>query len=340
MRKVGIKDVAHAAGVSPTTVSHALSGSGKVSPGTRKKVHETARALGYTPNRLAAGLRSRRTNVIGLVSDEIATTPFATNVLLGVQHAAEKAGVIVMTVNSERNAETEKRQITALHQHQVDGIIYARMYNQRVELPELLDSTPTVVLDGKPTNRAVPFVIPNEEQLAYDAVSHLIEHGHTKITFVQNADKIPASRGRLMGFERALQEHGIARSDNDLILASSSAEAGRTAVRPLLEREDRPTALFCFNDRIAMGAYQAAHLAGLAIPEDLSVISVDNFEVIADSLYPALTSMELPHFQMGVWAVERLLALIENSEEDKEEPCEYLIGCPMVVRDSVAPLVK
>jgi LacI family transcriptional regulator len=89
-----------------------------------------------------------------------------------------------------------------------------------------------------------------------------------------------------------------------------------------------------------MGAYQAAHLAGLAIPEDLSVISVDNFEIIADSLYPALTSMELPHFQMGVWAVERLLALIENSEEDKEEPCEYLIGCPMVVRDSVAPLVK
>lgn len=340
MRKVGIKDVAHAAGVSPTTVSHALSGSGKVSPDTRRKVRETALELGYSPNKLAAGLRSRRTNVIGLVSDEIATTPFATNVLLGVQHAAEKAGVIVMTVNSERNPEIEKRQITALHQHQVDGIIYARMYNQHVELPDLLDSTPTVVLDGKPTNRDVPFVIPNEEQLAYDAVSHLIEQGHTKIAFVQNADRIPASAGRLAGFERALQEHGISRSPNDLVIASSSAESGRNAVRPLLARKDRPTALFCFNDRIAMGAYQAAYLEGLTIPNDLSVISVDNFEVIAGSLYPALTSMELPHFHMGVWAVERLLALIENDTEKHNESWEYLIECPMIVRDSVAPLIK
>lgn len=338
MRKVGIKDVAAAAGVSPTTVSHALSGEGKVSPATRDRVLQAAKQLGYRPNRLAAGLRSRQSKVFGLVSDEIATTPFAGNVLRGVQTAADRAGFVVMTVNSERNSAVEQRQIRALLQHQVDGIIYARMYNQKVDVPTELLQLPTVVLDAQPQSGNYPYVIPDEVQVARTAVRCLIEAGHTNIGFVQNTDDIPASHGRFEGYRKELEAHGLAFQPDNVVMASSNAESARSAATDLLSRADSPTAIFCFNDRMAMGVYQAAQLLGLSIPQELSVASVDNFEVVAESLLPSLTTVALPHFEMGEWAVEKLLQLLGDDHDNTgQRPQEYAMQCPLIIRNSVAP---
>ncbi len=341
MRKVGIKDVALAAGVSPTTVSHALSGEGKVSKATRKKVKETAAELGYRPNRLAAGLRSRQSMIFGLVSDEIATTPFAGDVLRGVQNAADKAGFVVMTVNSERSAEVEQRQIRALLQHQVDGIVYARMYNQIVAVPDVLSQVPIVVLNAQPSQGGYPFVVPGEVQVGRTAVSHLFDHGHTEIGFVQNVDDIPASHGRLAGFLEEHQARGIEPRPGRIAYASSFAESGRKAAMELLSSDNPPTAIFCFNDRIAMGVYQAASALGFNIPQDLSIVSVDNFELVAESLMPSLTTVQLPHYEMGEWGVEKLLELIgqKNSPAPAELPTPqgFLMSCPLIERNSVAP---
>ncbi|CAQ01048.1 MAG: substrate-binding domain-containing protein [Clavibacter sp.] len=337
-RRVGIRDVAEAAGVSLTTVSHSLSGAGQVSEATRERVKAVAARLNYAPNRQASGLRSRRSQIIGFVSDEITTTPYAGRVLLGAQEAAARQGWVLMIVNTSADADAEARSIEALLQHNVDGIVYARMYHQRVVVPEALAAVPTVLLDATTGNDHVSSVVPDEQGAAASAVAHLIAAGHRRIGYLSNVEDIPATRGRIRGYRQALHEHGIAVDESLLVPSGSTTGPGREAAGRLLDRPDRPTALFCFNDRIAMGAYQAAQARGLRIPEDLSVVSIDNFEVIAAALDPGLTTIALPHHEMGRWAIERLALELESARDDEPlEPEQVRMRCPLIERQSVGP---
>ncbi|WP_104164329.1 LacI family DNA-binding transcriptional regulator [Cryobacterium sp. N22] len=334
-KRVGIREVAAAAGVSVTTVSHSLSGGGQLSDATRERVKSVAEGLNYTPNRLASGLRSKRSQIIGFVSDEISTTPYAGRVLLGAQEAAAANDQVLMIVNTNSNDRLENRGIDALLQHSVDGIIYARMYHQAVQLPEALAGVPTVLLDAYTDRLDLSSVVPDEEGAARTAMAHLLAAGHRRIGYLGNIDDIPATHGRLAGYRAALAEHGIAFDESLVTVSESMTAPGRAAASRMLAQPDRPTALFCFNDRIAMGAYQAAQLAGLAIPNDLSIVSIDNFEVLADALLPGLTSIALPHYEMGRWAVERLAA--ELAGEADAAPQQIQMPCPLVLRQSVGP---
>ena len=156
-KRIGISDVARLAGVSATTVSHALSGQGKVSPQTRLRVEEVASQLGYAPNRIASALRRQRSGIIGFVGDEVATTPFAGQLVLGAQDAAAEAGFLLMMVNSNRDAEVELGQIRALLAHQVDGIVYAKMYHREVEVPAVLGQLPVVIADAYDISERLSF---------------------------------------------------------------------------------------------------------------------------------------------------------------------------------------
>jgi LacI family transcriptional regulator len=334
-KRVGIREVAAAAGVSVTTVSHSLSGGGQISDATRERVRSVAEGLNYAPNRLASGLRSKRSQIIGFVSDEISTTPYAGNVLLGAQEAAAANDQVLMVVNSNRNSRIEDRGIDALLQHSVDGIIYARMYHQAVELPAALSGVPTVLLDASSDRTDLSSVVPDEEGAALTAMEHLLAAGHRRIGYLGNIDEIPATRGRLAGYRAALAAHGIPFDESLVTVGESMTAPGRDAASRVLALADRPTALFCFNDRMAMGAYQAAHLAGLEIPRDLSIVSIDNFEVLADALLPGLTSIALPHYEMGRWAIERLAA--ELAGEADSAPQQIRMPCPLVLRQSVGP---
>ncbi|MET3767433.1 LacI family transcriptional regulator [Marisediminicola sp. UYEF4] len=333
--RVGIRDVAAAAGVSVTTVSHALSGGGALSEGTRQRVRAIARDLRYAPNRLASGLRSSRSQTIGFVSDEIATTPFAGRVVLGAQEAAAEFDWVLMVVNSNLDPDLESREIRALLQHQVDGIVYARMYHQKVVLPDTLASVPTVLLDAESDAVAISSVVPDEWGAARIAIEHLIAAGHRRIGYLANEDDIPATHSRLAGYRDTLNANGIAFDESLVATSGSTAQGGRAAASALLSRRERPTALFCFNDQMAMGAYQAASLAGLSIPHDLSLVGVDNFELIAGALFPGLTTVALPHFEMGQWAIRRLRA--ELDADDTLQPEHARLVCPLVQRESVAP---
>lgn len=334
--KVNIRDVAKAAGVSVTTVSHALSEahSSRVNARTVEHIKAVAGDLGYAPNRLASGLRNQRSQILGLVSDEITTTPFAGAMIQGAQDAASEHGHLLMVVNSGLDNELERQEIRALQQHQVDGIIYARMFNQVVSVPDELQGMPTIVLDATTDNPALSSVVPDEFGAGESAAGLLAEAGHRKIAMINNEDDIPAAHGRLAGFRAGLQRHGLALGTDQLVAAHPSTAGGRDAALRLLSGAERPTALFCFNDQMAMGAYQAAGHLGLKIPADLSVVGVDNLELIADGLWPGLSTLALPHYEMGRWAVLQLLAELENPETPRAH--EY-ISCPPVVRGSVAP---
>ena len=177
-----IRAVAALAGVSPTTVSHALSGTRAVRAETRERVIRAAADLGYTPNRLASGLRLQRTGVIGLVSDRIATTPFAGRIVQGAQDAARERGAVLMVVDSEGDAELEAQQLRALVDHRVDGILLARMSTRRCAAADARRDP-----DGRSSTRCRPKagacrpIAPDEQRIAATAVEHLLAAGHRRI---------------------------------------------------------------------------------------------------------------------------------------------------------------
>jgi LacI family transcriptional regulator len=196
---------------------------------------------------------------------------------------------------------------------------------------------PLVLIDATDPAGTVPAVVPDEVGGAVAVVTHLVEAGHTRIGFLNNDDDVPATHERLLGFRRVLAEHGIPVDESLILQAPSETLPGHALARQVLDRPDRPTALFCYNDRMAMGAYRAASELGLEIPRDLSIVGFDNQELIAANLFPGLTTVALPHYEMGAWAVETLVRLLADDAEHAlpaERPTR--LDCPLVVRGSVA----
>ncbi len=340
VRGVGIKDVAERAGVSVTTVSHVLNDNphARVAPETRARVRDAAAELGYGPNRMAQALRTNRSGLIGLLSEEIATTPHAGRIILGAQEAARAHDLTLVIINAERGPDdlAHAADVQVLIERQVDAVLYATMYHRQVHAPPNLDHVPAVLIDATDRAGRLPAVVPDERGGAVAAVTHLVEAGHTRIGFINNDDDVPATHERLAGFRETLARHGIAVDDDLVLQAPSEVHTGYELARTLLSRPDRPTALFCYNDRMAMGAYRAANELGLEVPRDLSVVGFDNQELIAANLHPGLTTVALPHYEMGAWAVETVVRLLEDGDGTDHRHDPVLLDCPLIVRGSVA----
>ena len=339
-KSIGIKDVAVAAGVSVTTVSHVLNdvAYARISLETREKVKATAERLGYGPNRLAQALRTQRTGMLGLVSEDIATTPHAGRIILGADEAARARGYNLMIINTSGAASDQSRQadVEALLERRVDGILYATMYHREVTLPENLSSIPAVLVDAESLAGSVASVVPDEEGGSRVAVQSLLDAGHRRIGFLNNTDDVPATRDRLRGFRNALNEAGLDGGAAPVESEPSEVLGGYLAALRMLKREDRPTGLFCYNDRMAMGAYRAAAELGISIPNELSVVGFDDQELIAANLYPGLTTVALPHYEMGAWATERLIDAIEGKADLAVLAAKpTILECPLVTRESI-----
>jgi LacI family transcriptional regulator len=334
MRRARIADVAEAAGVSTATVSLVLNGrSVRVSDETRERVHQAAAHLGYTPNTVARGLRTQLTRTIGLISDEIATTPFAGRMFAGAQDAARENSHLLIMVNTDNDPAVEADAIAALSAQQVDAVIYAAMWHRVVEVPAGLPAN-SVLLDCRSESGSHPSIVPDEYAGAVLAVQALVDAGHQRIAYVDAAgDDLPAAWLRREAWRDVLLSSGL-RIDETLHIADEISSAGgrrATATLLALEPQRRPTAVFCFNDRMALGAYIAARHAGLSIPRDLSVVGFDDQPFVAAELDPPLTTVALPHYEMGRWSVEVALGL-RTPESDV-----HLMACRLVTRDSVAP---
>ncbi|MFW0771870.1 LacI family DNA-binding transcriptional regulator [Paenarthrobacter nitroguajacolicus] len=340
-RSVGIKDVAAAAGVSVTTVSHVLNevAYARVGTETRERVHEAAQRLGYGPNRLAQALRTQRSGMIGFISEEIATTPHAGRIILGAEETARARGYNIMIINSTSTGSQDSREsdVADLLDRQVDGILYATMYHRKLSVPRNLAGVPAVLVDSEDINHSVSSVIPDEAGGARLAVQTLIDAGHTRIGMINNTDDVPATHSRLKAFKDTLADAGL-RFHEELVHSElSEVPGGYQAALRVLESPDPPTALFCYNDRMAMGAYRAAGKLGLRIPEDLSIVGFDNQQLIAENLFPSLTTVALPHYEMGAWATQNLIDAIEGKTDLQLFTAHpTVLPCPLVLRDSVA----
>jgi LacI family transcriptional regulator len=335
--RVKIKDVAREAGVSTATVSLVLNDrtSGRVSAATSQRVRDVAATLGYSPNMVARNLRSQTSQTIGFLSDTIATTPFAVSMIEAAQEAAWARGHLLFLLNTGGDREIERLAIDSVLRHQVVGVVYACMFHQIVQVPLGLPKD-TVFVDCRPAGGGYRSVVPDDRAGALAAVHELLDQGHRRVAFIDNVSAPEASRLRSTGYRKALAERAIGYVSALHIRVESEAD-GSTATDLLLDRSpaERPTAVFCFNDRMAVGAYRAARRRGLSIPQDLSVVGFDDQQYVAADLDPPLTTVALPHAAMGRWAVETLLDQGARTEDDANEV--VLMPCPLVRRESVGP---
>jgi LacI family transcriptional regulator len=331
-----MQDVADLAGLSRTTVSFVINNveSANIPQETRDRVWEAVGQLGYRPNAIAQGLRSARTHTIGFISDEVATTPYAGEIIRGAQDRAWEEEKLLLLVNTGHDQAMKRAAVETLLQRQVEGIIYATMYHREVHPPDSVRQVPTVLLDCFVADASLPSIVPDEVNGGRKATEALLERGHRRIGFINDQNPVPAASGRLAGYKQALAACGAPFDESLVVTGESIPRGGYDSVMALMQRPNRPTALFCFNDRMAMGAYDALRKLGLAIPQDVAVIGFDNQEIIAAHLYPALTTMELPHYRMGQWAVEELLRLMAQ-EGPAAASVQRKIDCPLILRDSI-----
>ncbi len=334
-RRPSMYDVARVAGVSQTTVSFVVNDvpDANIPQETRDRIHAAIKELEWRPNALARGLTLQRSHTIGFISDEIATTPHAGKTIQGAQDAAWATNRLLLVVNTDRNPAIERDAIETLLERQVDAIIYATMYHQPVTLPPSILQVPVVLLDCFVDDHSLPAVVPDEVQGGRDGVEQLLAKGHRRIGFINNVDPIPATFGRLDGYRQALAAHGIPFDAHLVCAYVSSAAGGYEGAMELMQLADPPTALFCFSDTVAMGAYDALRKLGRAIPGDVAVLGFDNLELIAAQLHPPLSTMELPHYQMGQWAVRRLLD--HAAESGPLAPVQEKLPCPFIPRASI-----
>lgn len=338
-----LKDVAQRAGVSVTTVSVVLNGQRagvRVPEPTRERVRKAADALGYRPNQMARGLRRRTSQAIGFISDEVTTTPFAVSMLAAAQEEAARNDHLLFIVNVGKPARPDvmQRAMDSLVEHQVSALIVARMYHQEVE-PVASMPESTVFLNARATSGSYRSIVPAERAAARAAVRELLEQGHRRIAFLDDDTNTIASGLRHQGYLDALAEYDIP-ADPRLHVRMPSGVSGGVRGGELIDLPagQRPTAIFCFNDRMAMGLYRGVRHRGLKIPDDLSVVGFDDQEFIASELDPPLTTMRLPHREMGRLAVESVLGLDTTYAGWVEEGGGEisLLECPIVRRDSVA----
>lgn len=326
-------DVANLAGVSRTVISLVISDNPHIPDETKARVLAAMSELGYSPNPAAKRIRTQRSGNFGFVSDEIITTPYAVKIFEGAQDAAWKLGKVLLLANTKNDPTLQAAAFDMMIDRQVDGIIYATMYHRPVTPPDLLWEIPSVLLDCFVADRSLPSVVPDEVRAAYKATDVLLEKGHKRVGFLNNQDPIPATAARLQGYLAALTARGIAFDPGLMVSDSSDPDGGQRAAQTIMQQPNPPTALFCFNDRMAMGAYYALRKLNLAIPDDVAVIGFDNQEIIAAHLNPALSTMELPHYAMGVWAINYLLQHLDR--EDEAPPVQHMIECPYIQRSSV-----
>lgn len=327
---VTMRDVARAAGVSVATVSHVVNDKpgARIGEDARRRVQEAIKELGYRPNALAKTLSQGGSRFIGLVSDAIATTPFAGQIIHGAQDEAWKHGYVLLVADTDGNAAAEADAIAMMLEHQVRGILYSTWYHREISVPEILQQTDTVLVDCFAADGGFAAVVPDEHQGGRTATEELIAAGHRRIAFINTTSPSPARTGRLAGYREALDAAGIAFDEALVFSAEPQQEGGYATAGSIVE--SGATAVFCHNDRVAMGLYDGLRERGLRIPADIAVMGFDNQDVIAAHLRPPLSTVALPHYELGAAGVRVLLGL-ESSTDERA----LLIECPPVLRASV-----
>jgi LacI family repressor for deo operon, udp, cdd, tsx, nupC, and nupG len=328
-RPATIKDVAADVNLSISTVSRALTRPGMLRPETVEKVREAVDRLGYQPNFIARDLKLRSTGLAFVVVPNL--HPFFLEVMRGIENAAREIGYTVVMGHTDRQAKREGEFFDQVLSRRADGIILvssadAEALAARKQLP------PTVVAVEGVETMALPTVRVDHTRAAVEATQHLIGLGHKAIAHIAGPQASPMARHRREGFLATLKEAGLSAGEETIAQGQSTIESGAQAMRALLARSPRPTAVFCANDEMAIGAMRAIREAGLNVPGDVSVVGF-NDQGLAEVVDPPLTTIHVPSEALGYQAMHKLVHVLAGEATELDE----VFPVRLVVRGTTAP---
>jgi LacI family transcriptional regulator len=345
-----VDDVAEAAGVSRATAARVLGGYGRVSQATRYRVRKHADALGYTPNRLAQGMVTGRTQTLGFVSADM-QNPFFGQTMRGFTDVARSQGYDVVIANSEEEPRLERRAVQTLLERRVDGMVVAPTEFHRARHLEdaVTSGVPIVLVDRSVRGLVADSVLIDNVGAARDAVSHLIERGHERIgvttTHLPGVDLVaeldeaaldpwhaPTTVSRAIGYLGALRSAGITVTPELIANASYSRPEAYAAVKAVLALPEPPTAILAVDDLLTLATFEAVQDSGLRFPGDCTVLGFDDLDWTT-IVRPRLTVVAQPAYEIGATAARRLLARIEG---DTSPAQTLLLDTKLVERESTA----
>jgi LacI family transcriptional regulator len=328
--RVTLVQVAKLAGVSPTTVSHVLSGKRWVAASTRRRVQEAIHQLGYRPNNVARSLRTRQSRMVAVVVPDI-TNPFYAVLTRGLADAVDGAGYGTYVCNTDGMPEREDAFLADVVDRGVDGVVLAAGdVTARARVGPRGLGVPTVCvgggLDEEPN---VDRVTPDDGIGSHAAVQHLIARGARRIAMIMGPENSGSARAD--GYRRALLEAGLAIEPDLMARGDWTRSGGRKAMHLLMSGLDRPDAVFCANDMTAIGAIDAIHELDQSVPGDIAVVGFDDVDA-ATFVNPPLTTVRNPAYETGYTAGELLLRRMVDSYAGPGRT--VVLPCPLVVRES------
>jgi LacI family transcriptional regulator len=333
-KSITIHDVAAAAGVSVSTVSRVLNDKDDVAAETYERVQQVIAELGYASSLAARGMRSRRTNVIGLIMPDV-SEPYSYDVLKGVNRAIAQLDydLIVYTngdVSKNTSADQERYYVSLLNGSITDGVIVVTP-----AATSFSTAAPLVAIDPNNESPECPAIISTNHQGALEAMQYITDLGHRRIGFITGREELVSSKRRLQGYRDGLAAAGIPVDEALIKNGDYSAQTAVGCAQSLLSLDNPPTAIFAANDRSAMGVYQVAAKLGMHIPDDLSVIGYDN-SLDASLANPKLTTVDQYVPEMGFIAVEMIVKLINGQPLENDL---HKIQTQLVIRDSCCRLL-
>ena len=335
-----IYEVAKRAGVSTATVSRVLSQPNVVALPTRRRVLQIIERLGYEPNSTAQSLRMLRTGKLLVTVPDI-SNPFFSLIIQGIEDSALREGYAVLVGDTQHDEKREERYALMLKRKEADGLIFLghRLPKEAATLIQAMAPRCAPVVNGcefSPT-LGIPSVHIDNAKAAYEGMDHLYGLGHRRIGIVTGPLVSPLSRDRLSGATARAKKQKATR-DFIVMHGDFSVESGAAAAERLLGRAGRPTAIFCFNDEMAMGVMEVAHRLGLRIPRQLSVVGFDDIR-FARHTFPPLTTIAQPMRQIGEGTVRLLLGILAGGG-DADTPESVTLPHKLMVRQSTAPPAK
>ena len=334
---VTLRDVADAAGVHPGTASRALNDETKalVRPETIERVLAAAVSLGYKPNLLARSFKTRRTNSVGIVIPDI-NNPLFPPMVRGVEDRLFQDGYVALLANTENDPDRQRRIFEGMVDRRVDGLVLATARRQDIGVEELSEMGIPIVLFNRVVEDGKLASVSADDAIGVRmVVEHLRKLGHERIGHVAGPQSLSTGYARYNGFVSAMAETGAVVDPQDVVFAETfSIAEGERCAAALLGNADRPSAIFAGNDMLALGCYSVAERAGLACPEDLSIVGFNDMPFI-DRVNPPLTTVRIPHYELGLRAAELLIARLRYPDT----PVEVVQLAPeLVVRGSTAPV--
>ncbi|WP_207755366.1 LacI family DNA-binding transcriptional regulator [Nonomuraea cypriaca] len=335
-RRPTLKDVASEAGVHAATASRALNPETRhlVNEETAQRVHQVAESLGYQPNPIARSLKTARSSSIGLIIPDL-TNPLFPPIVRGIEDVLGGVGYIASIINTDNDPVRETAAIESLRNRNVEGFILAtaRLHHPVVERLAA-EGTPTVLVNRRLALSDVPSVTGDDAGGVAMAMRHLVDLGHRQIVHLAGPQDLSTGVNRLRAFRQALEDHGLEDSPSRLKLCSAWAEtAGAQAVTELLDDGVEFTAVLAGNDLLALGCYDALAERGLSCPDDVSVVGFNDMPFV-DKLRPPLTTVRIPHYEVGAEAAHLLL---ERLRAPGRTARSILLPLTLVNRQSTAP---